>query len=236
MAKPLYPPVMSERLTIAVVKKYRRSISRFGDGELRLCYGGNCVSQKPMKDLGYRLREILLDKDEADNCVVCIPNINPITKVPEGTREFHRKYLDKKWTNLYRFDYAYGSTFITRPDNAYELDEEYFKEVQSLWEGRDVVLVNGDEPKAKFDKHPDIMKNARSVFKVEVPARDAWVFYPEILQACKAFHPTEKKLFILAIGPTATVLAYDLSQLGYQALDMGHFGRFYAGIVPEEAK
>lgn len=30
-------------------------------------------------------------------------------------------------------------------------------------------------------------------------------------------------MFIIALGPTATVLAYDLSEAGYQALDMGHF-------------
>ena len=30
------------------------------------------------------------------------------------------------------------------------------------------------------------------------------------------------KLFILALGPMATVLAYDLARLGYRALDLGH--------------
>ena len=28
--------------------------------------------------------------------------------------------------------------------------------------------------------------------------------------------------FLLALGPTATVLAYDLCKMGYQAVDIGH--------------
>ena len=32
----------------------------------------------------------------------------------------------------------------------------------------------------------------------------------------------KNKLILLALGPTATVLAYDLSKLGYQAIDIGH--------------
>ena len=29
-------------------------------------------------------------------------------------------------------------------------------------------------------------------------------------------------MFLIALGPTATILAYDLYKLGYQALDIGH--------------
>ena len=32
----------------------------------------------------------------------------------------------------------------------------------------------------------------------------------------------KKCLVLYALGPTATVLAYDLSHLGYQAIDFGH--------------
>lgn len=32
---------------------------------------------------------------------------------------------------------------------------------------------------------------------------------------------------IVVLGPTATVLAYDLAKAGYQALVMGHMGKDY---------
>ena len=43
---------------------------------------------------------------------------------------------------------------------------------------------------------------------------------------------------LLALGPTATVLAYDLSKLGYQAIDIGHLPNCYwqwkgSGTTPE---
>ena len=32
----------------------------------------------------------------------------------------------------------------------------------------------------------------------------------------------EKNLILVSLGPTATILAYDLHRLGYQAIDVGH--------------
>ena len=32
----------------------------------------------------------------------------------------------------------------------------------------------------------------------------------------------KNKLILIALGPTATVLSYDLNKLGYQAIDIGH--------------
>ena len=44
--------------------------------------------------------------------------------------------------------------------------------------------------------------------------------YDEILNECKK--QSKDVLFILALGPTATILADDLSKEGWRALDMGH--------------
>ena len=40
-------------------------------------------------------------------------------------------------------------------------------------------------------------------------------------------YPADKWLVILALGPTATVLAYDLAQKGYQAIDIGNVDTEY---------
>ena len=32
----------------------------------------------------------------------------------------------------------------------------------------------------------------------------------------------KNKLILIALGPTATILAYDLYKLGYRAIDIGH--------------
>ena len=50
--------------------------------------------------------------------------------------------------------------------------------------------------------------------------RDAFDRYEEILNEAQKLEKTA--LFLIALGPTATVLAYDLFKSGYQAIDAGH--------------
>ena len=44
--------------------------------------------------------------------------------------------------------------------------------------------------------------------------------YDKIME--EAFKVEKDVLFLLALGPTATVMAYDLCKAGYQAIDIGH--------------
>ena len=37
----------------------------------------------------------------------------------------------------------------------------------------------------------------------------------------------KKRLILIALGPTASILAYDLYKLGYQAIDIGHIDLEY---------
>ena len=39
---------------------------------------------------------------------------------------------------------------------------------------------------------------------------------------------------IVVLGPTATILAYDLAKAGYQALDIGHLGKAYDWLKRKE--
>lgn len=57
------------------------------------------------------------------------------------------------------------------------------------------------------------------------PEKNAFNFYKEILNQSSSL--PSSKLIIIALGATATVLAYDLSKLGYQALDLGHLDLEY---------
>ena len=46
----------------------------------------------------------------------------------------------------------------------------------------------------------------------------------------------KKNLILISLGPTATVLAYDLSKLGYQAIDIGHTDLEYELLLRNETK
>ena len=46
----------------------------------------------------------------------------------------------------------------------------------------------------------------------------------------------ENPLILISLGPTATVLAYDLSKTGVQAIDIGHITNMYDRLVYGKAK
>ena len=66
----------------------------------------------------------------------------------------------------------------------------------------------------------DLFDNVHTIRRILCPPRDAFNQYKDILtEACKL---EKDVLFLIALGPTATVLAYDLFKAGYQAIDAGH--------------
>lgn len=97
--------------------------------------------------------------------------------------------------------------------------ENWFKKVKRIWEDREVVIVEGD--KTRFGVGNDILDNAKSIKRILAPNESAFDKYDEIVQECNKCD--EEVLFLIALGPTATVLAYDLTKYGYQAIDIGHF-------------
>ena len=66
----------------------------------------------------------------------------------------------------------------------------------------------------------DLFDNTKSINRFLLPATNAFSRYKEILDAVKKM--PKDRLYLLALGHTATVLAYDMSQMGFQAIDVGH--------------
>jgi len=205
-----YPVVMSELETLSVVLG-GKSISRFGDGELKLALGRKCISQDVSQDLTAELRLILR---EPGLCLVAIPNI--INRI--GPKDFFwDQYKRPPWTEFYNPSVCYGSAFITRPDSAPWNDTPgYWAMVRSIWADRDVVLVKGCDKSL----NSGIMPEAKSVEDVTVPRTSAYAVADEIFDRLK----DEKRRVLLCAGATATVLAWRLAQVGVHAIDLGHIG------------
>ena len=80
----------------------------------------------------------------------------------------------------------------------------------------------------KSDYNPDNLEtNSPSVLLMDANtgkilySKNAFERYNEIFESVKKYG--KNKTIILALGPTATILAYDLSKLeGYTAVDLGH--------------
>ncbi len=211
----VYPEVRTEAETLRRVLA-GASLARYGDGEFRLCQGLCIPCQKHHPTLARRLREIL---QAPGRCMVGIPNVRAVLERPGASQKvkFWRPFLTAP-LNFLAPDVAYASAFISRPDSAPWIDTpEYWADLESLWAGRDVTLVQGGPRSLQ----PADLASARRVTVVPCPAREAWSEHRAIL--ARIGRPA---LALLCLGPTATVLAADLCAAGVQAVDLGHVGMF----------
>ncbi|MDQ2920022.1 MAG: GT-D fold domain-containing glycosyltransferase, partial [Acidobacteriota bacterium] len=75
----------------------------------------------------------------------------------------------------------------------------------------------------------DLFENAAGLSRLLCPAEDAFAKYDEILDASKKYG--KDKLILIALGPTATILSYDLARSGYWAIDIGHIDVEYMWML-----
>jgi hypothetical protein len=202
---------MTEAETLAFVCA-GRSLARFGDGEFNLALGGKAKRQKAHPGLRERLCGVLSDPGD---CLVGIPNLRAET--PKAA--FWAKYQTLALPLL--SDRPYGSAFVTRPDSAPWIDRlDYWQQVESLWRGQRVVLVRGDR---KSFTAADLT-SAAQVTEVVGPSANAWAKYHSLMAQVMEAQPAR---VLLCLGPTATVMAVDLSEFGVHAVDVGHLGMFW---------
>lgn len=90
--------------------------------------------------------------------------------------------------------------------------------MRGIWDGRDITIIEGG--KTRFGVGNDLISNAKSCERILGPAVNAFGRYDELLEQARKIG--RDRLVLIALGHTATVLAYDLAAEGYQALDIGH--------------
>ena len=201
--------------------------------------------QCPDTELITRLKEIL--RSSLPKHLVCLPDIygdfynrNPAFKgwfrrhLAEGGREYDY--------GLFDMDKAYYNAFITRPyidyaDSCEACDK--FRRLRELWQDRDITIIEGE--KTRFGVGNNLISNASSCERILGPAVNAFEKYKELL--AQAVQTDKNRLILIALGQTATVLAYDLARQGFQAWDIGHldieYEWFLRGIdkkIPIEGK
>jgi hypothetical protein len=212
--------VVDEWKTLGTLGEQRASFARYGDGELEIMIGRGISFQEYHPELARRLRAIL--RAATPQFLIGIPNFAALQiKSAERKRRWERYRC--MFSHLVRRDAPYHSAFVSRPAAIGLESVEYFRTFESLWTGRDVVLVHNS---AAVASHP-LFREARSVRHVACAAQHAFREYPALLERATAFHATPGILFLIAAGPTAGVLAWDLAQRGAQALDIGHLTNTY---------
>ena len=217
------PYVMSIEDSIEYIIDNKCSLSRFGDGEMKIIMGNGLIFQPYSKELSIRLAEIL--QSNLSNHEIAIPDVfGFLNKYGGEHRVFWEKNMYNNRENWYRhinFNKKYINAFISRCYMNYKNkknSELYFSLVKKLWENKDIIIIEGEE--SRLGVGNDLFDRANSIERILAPKEDAFAMYNDILNLAKKL-PSNKTIFI-ALGPTATVLAYDLCKLGYQAIDIGH--------------
>lgn len=218
--------VLDTNDTIKYILETKCSISRFGDGEIFLMEGGTKPDyQKGSKILASKLSSVCT----TNKCLICIPDL--------FEKKRFNKFLIKKneysfWSNYLKFfgpkfekyfskNKIIGDAFISRfyiRYNNHNNVENVLLNLKKIWERRDVVFVEGAETRLGVGN--DLFSSAKSIRRIICPKKNAFSKYEEIKSSILDI-ANETDLIICALGPTATVLSFELSEK-LQVLDLGH--------------
>lgn len=220
----IIPKVASIDETIEKIIKDGCSISRFGDGEVLLTNPKKEIGfQKGNPKLAERLVEVLTSDNEKH--LVCLSDtFRDLNRYTRSCRRFWRTHFflyGNLWDKYLSPNKQYYNTFITRPYMDFASKEgssKWFRDMKGIWNNRDIVFIEGE--KSRLGVGNDLFDNVRSIRRILCPPRDAFDKFDEILAEAKKVE--KGALFLIALGPTATVLSYDLFKAGYQSIDAGH--------------
>lgn len=204
------------------------SIARFGDGEFKWMLNIKQNSfQTQNEKLRIRLSEIILNTNNNDKILIAIPDVLVTleNRTIEAKAYWAKFYVDnyKKINNFLNSNTIYGNANLTRVYMGYQNKDKNeiqskFDKIKTIWNKKDVLIVEGENTKLGIGN--DLFDNTNSIQRIICPSTNAFDLYDEILKA--TIKNANNKIVLISLGPTATVLSYDLSLQNIQALDIGH--------------
>ena len=201
------------------------SVCRFGDGELELMCGKERPwFQKGSSELTKRLREVFSSRKS--NVIIALANnFGNLDCYTEDAAEEIRRYLygDTRDDIMKYIDmsYTYYDAYVSRPYIIYK-DKEHaadvFRMLRRLWKNRSLLVVEGKN--TRMGAGNDLFSDAMSVRRIICPEVNAFGRYKEIFDSvCRNVKYND--MVLISLGPTATVMAYDIAEKGIQAFDIG---------------
>lgn len=218
------PQIMDVEHTVKILNEERKCLSRFGDNEFELMCGRLRTNYQNVDDkLSERLKEVLNSHEE--NLLIAIAdNYGSLEKYTDDAARDIRMYLTKdvreNHMKLLDLNRQYYDAYLSRPYIMYrdkKSAKSRFDNIRKLWNDEDILIVEGEF--TRFGVGNDLLKNAKSVERIIVPSKNAFEKYDKIISTTRKYG--KDKLILAIIGPTATVLAYDLARENYWSIDIG---------------
>lgn len=227
-----YPQILGLEETLRKVIDKRMSLARYGDGEFELMAGRRMSFEAANVEMAQRLKSIL--EVPLDNCLNCVPNIFGSLRMYRANSQCYwrgaavwmrpilRECVDTSNVNGTIQNAILGDPLVSRAylgiDN-YALSLKLFRLWKELFSGKDILIVEGCF--SRLGVGNDLLNDAKTIRRIWCPATGAYAKYDEIKSAVLKY-ASRDTLIVIALGATATILAYDLAKLGYWAVDAGH--------------
>lgn len=219
------PTIKNIEETILKVIEEKCSVARYGDGEFNIMFGNSIDFQQYNERLAQKMKNILQLEDE--KFMVCLAGelYDKNLGIKKDAKIYWANFIRKhRWRlgKLLKKDKIYYHTSMTRfylHFNNKEKSYYYAELLKKIWENRDIVFVEGE--KSRLGVGNDFFDNAKSIKRILCPVNQAFEYYDKIIQSVEK-HIEKETLVLIALGPTATAMAYDLYLKGYQAVDIGH--------------
>lgn len=221
--------ILSYASTLEKLRDPAVSMARFGDSEIKMVSENFSIG---FQKFSTALQEQLLDVISMSSPEFMI-GFPPVFRNEQWSRMWNRLYEPTK--ELFRDVTAFANTAVSRPPCFNELKEQAVEGWISLWEGKRVVVVTGKG--SRFELYDDFFGNAGEIDVVYGEAIDAFEHLDAVVKELQSRKTAD--VYLLSLGPAATVLAGVLHNRGVKALDVGHLSASYAyfrgkGLYPEK--
>jgi len=216
--------IFNTEYTLKYILENKCSVSRYGDGEFCVMLGGKNGFQQTDSNLAQRLIEVISNPIQCH--ILCLPY----------------SYIDSKPFRIESKLFAYGYLAVNAEQQVMpyiDIKKKYFDAnfsrfympyknkgkskhylnlFREIWQDKDICIVEGEY--SRLGVGNDLYDNAKSIIRVLCPAKDAFSKYEKIKK--ESIRYGKDRLILIALGMTATVLAYDLAKEGLWAIDIGH--------------
>lgn len=208
------------------------SLCRFGDGEFGIISKQNRLwYQKYDNKMAQKLENIL--KSDNEKILIAIAdNYGSLDKYNDREADAIRQYMTKEkrqeHMSLLDLSREYYDAYVSRPYMIYKDKDKNASEIFNLYKklfcDRNILIIEGENTKTGVNN--GLLDGAHSIKRILCPDTNAYSSYDKILN--KAIESAvSDDLILITLGPTATILAYDLAMQGYQAIDLGQVDNEY---------
>ncbi|ORN37654.1 hypothetical protein FAM23282_02480 [Lentilactobacillus parabuchneri] len=241
--------IFSPEETVRYLYESKKSISRFGDGEFNIILRNKSIGfQSYSEELSSNLISTLESNNEVK---IALPHGLKNTK-------FDKLFIKSFWWAYVTTHYKGISGLIMKTKSDTFLDASFSRTItelkdkskinkiisstKKLWENKHIIMIEGKE--TRFGVGNDLFTKAQDVTRILAPTKSAFAKVDEIEITVKNLIErnirlkgwnTSNIIVLLALGPTASILASRLSSV-VQSIDIGHFDLQYEYLLTGKYK